>query len=87
MEIGARIYTLERLILNREGVTRLDDRLPERISTQPIPSGPAKGHVLTAEMYDIMLNEYYAQRGWDQNGVPTSDTVEKLGIAELVNLQ
>jgi aldehyde:ferredoxin oxidoreductase len=87
MEIGARIYTLERLILSREGVTRRNDLLPERISKEPIPSGPARGHVLTAEMYDIMLNEYYAQRGWDQNGVPNSDTVEKLGLSKLVSLQ
>ncbi|HJO62202.1 MAG TPA: aldehyde ferredoxin oxidoreductase C-terminal domain-containing protein [Desulfobacterales bacterium] len=52
-----------------------------------IPSGPAKGHVLTTEMYDIMLGEYYDQRGWDQNGVPDLETVEKLGLSELVNLQ
>ena len=86
MEIGSRIYTLERLILNREGVTRQDDYLPERISKEPIPSGPAQGHVLTVEMYDIMLSEYYDQRGWDQNGVPDPDTVEKLGLSELVDL-
>lgn len=86
MEIGFRIYTLERLILNREGVTRKDDHLPERISKEPIPSGPARGHVLTPEMYDIMLDEYYDQRGWDQNGVPDPDTVEKLGLSELVDL-
>ena len=87
MEIGSRIYTLERLILNREGVTRKDDHLPERVSKEPIPSGPARGHVLTPEMYDIMLDEYYDQRGWDQNGVPKSETVEKLGVAKLLNLQ
>ncbi len=87
MEIGARIYTLERLILNREGILRQDDHLPERISREPIPSGPAQGHVLTPEMYDVMLDEYYDKRGWDQNGVPKSDTVEKLGVAELLNLQ
>jgi len=86
MEIGSRIYTLERLILNREGVTRRDDYLPERISKEPIPSGPAQGHVLTPEMYDIMLNEYYDQRGWDQHGVPKPETVKKLGLSKFLNL-
>jgi aldehyde:ferredoxin oxidoreductase len=85
MEIGSRIYTLERLILAREGITRKDDLLPERISSMPIPSGPAKGHVLSPEMYDIMLDEYYEKRGWDRNGVPEKQTVEALEFEGLLS--
>ena len=84
MEIGKRIYTLERLILNLEGIRRKDDLLPERISNEVIPSGPAKGHILSPEMYDIMLNEYYDQRGWDKNGIPKQEVVEKLGLSDLL---
>jgi len=27
-----------------------------------------------------MLDEYYALRGWDENGVPTRETFEKFGM-------
>jgi len=84
MEIGARIYTLERIILNREGIRRKDDQLPERIVREAVPSGPIEGRVLTQEMYDQMLDEYYDVRGWDSDGVPTPATIRKLGLEELL---
>jgi aldehyde:ferredoxin oxidoreductase len=86
MEIGARIYTLERLILNREGIRRKDDLLPERITKEALPSGPTKGRILTEEMYARMLDEYYEARGWDEDGVPTPETIRKLGLDELLAL-
>ncbi|HEC60870.1 MAG TPA: aldehyde ferredoxin oxidoreductase [bacterium] len=83
LEIGERIYTLERLILNREGIRRKDDRLPERILNEEVPSGPIKGRRLTEEMYNIMLGEYYRERGWSDDGVPLESTIQKLGLREL----
>ena len=84
MEIGARIYTLERLILNREGIRRKDDLLPERITQEAIPTGPTRGRILTDEMYAVMLDEYYQARGWDEDGVPRPETVRQLGLEELL---
>jgi len=86
MEIGSRIYTLERLVLNREGIRRKDDLLPERITKEPVQSGPTKGRILTEEMYAVMLDEYYEARGWDGDGVPTPETIRKLGLEELLAL-
>jgi aldehyde:ferredoxin oxidoreductase len=85
MGIGERIYSLERVILNREGVRRKDDLLPERFTKEKIPDGPTKGRILTAEMYDVMLDEYYGVRGWDADGVPTADTLARLGLKELLS--
>jgi aldehyde:ferredoxin oxidoreductase len=85
MEIGARIYTMERMILTREGVRRKDDQLPERIFKEAVPSGPIQGRVLTQEMYDVMLDEYYAARGWDADGVPTPETIRTLGLDEILS--
>jgi aldehyde:ferredoxin oxidoreductase len=82
--IGERVYNLERIILNREGVHRKEDQLPERIVREAIPSGPIQGQVLTEGMYNQMLDEYYRERGWDSEGVPKSETVVRLGIRELV---
>jgi len=83
MSIGERIYTLERMILSREGVHRADDYLPQRFMMEAIPSGPTQGHVLTKEMYDVMLDEYYALRGWDTDGVPTPKTLRALGLGQI----
>jgi aldehyde:ferredoxin oxidoreductase len=84
IEIGERIYSLERVILNREGVRRKDDLMPDRTVKEAVPSGPLKGQKLTAEMYEQMLDEYYTERGWDENGVVKPETIEKLGLAELL---
>jgi aldehyde:ferredoxin oxidoreductase len=85
MEIGSRIYTFERVILNREGIRRKDDAMPERILTEAVPSGPIKGKTLTSEQYEAMLDEYYDDRGWDREGVPMKATIEKLGLAEFLS--
>ncbi|MGE5588224.1 MAG: aldehyde ferredoxin oxidoreductase family protein [Clostridia bacterium] len=84
LEIGERIYTLERVILAREGVRRKDDMLPERTMTEPLPEGMAKGRVLTEEMYAAMLDEYYAARGWDSEGVPTRERLLELQVDDAV---
>lgn len=80
MNIGSRIYTLERLILNREGITRKDDLLPRRIMEEQLPEGMAKGRVITHEMYEEMLDEYYHLRGWDHGAVPRRETIKEMGI-------
>jgi len=80
MSIGERIILLERLILNREGISRADDYLPPRIMTEPLPEGPARDKVITREMYDVMLEEYYRLRGWDHNGIPGREVAEQLGV-------
>jgi aldehyde:ferredoxin oxidoreductase len=82
MTIGNRICTLERLILNREGITRKDDMLPRRVTEEPLPEGMAKGKFIAREMYDEMLDEYYQVRDWDSKGVPKRETVLGLGIAD-----
>lgn len=77
MRTGDRIYTLERLFINREGFGRKDDTLPPRLLKEPMPEGPSKGYVTKlAEM----LDEYYAIRGW-RDGVPTKEKLAELGLA------
>jgi aldehyde:ferredoxin oxidoreductase len=84
MEIGERIYCLERVILNREGVRRKDDLLPPRFTREKVPDGPTEGRILTEEMYAVMLDEYYRLRGWSEDGVPTAATLERLDLRELL---
>ncbi len=80
LKTGERIWNLTRLFNVREGITREDDTLPPRFMEEPLPEGATKGQVVTKEMLDEMLDEYYALRGWDKNGVPTEEKLKELGL-------
>ncbi|MHA2298359.1 MAG: aldehyde ferredoxin oxidoreductase family protein [Candidatus Hodarchaeales archaeon] len=80
---GERIYNLERMYSVREGVTRADDTLPKRLLEEPMPEGPAKGHVVNLEP---LLNAYYGYRGWDKStGKPTPEKLKELGLDWLLS--
>jgi aldehyde:ferredoxin oxidoreductase len=78
MLAAERIYTLERLFLIAAGTGKEDDTLPYRMLHEPLPDGPGKGKVVEL---DKMLPEFYAARGWDENGVPTKEKLTELGLA------
>jgi aldehyde:ferredoxin oxidoreductase len=79
--IGERIFNLERAFDIREGVTRKDDRLPERLLKEPAPAGPCKGHVVEL---DRMLREYYQLRGWDwETGWIPAQKLRELGLQDV----
>lgn len=68
-ETGARIVTLARLYLLREGFTYEDDTLPSR-AYLPLADGPIAGKAMSPETLRDALKRYYARMGWDENGVP-----------------
>lgn len=77
-EAGTRIINLERMFGVREGITRKDDDLPRRFKETPLIEGDSSGTVVNT---DLMLDEYYAERGWNQlTGHPTPETLNKLGL-------
>jgi aldehyde:ferredoxin oxidoreductase len=76
-DIGERIWNLERDFNNRAGFTRKDDDLPKRLKTEPAQTGPAKGLV---SGIDKMIPEYYAVRGWDEEGRLEAETRTRLGL-------
>ncbi len=76
MKTGERIYNLERMYINREGFDGKDDTLPKRFLEEPMPEGPAKGHVVKLKE---MLSEYYKVRGWT-NGKPTKEKLRELNL-------
>ena len=83
MRIGERVWNLERLYNLREGFTRSDDTLPERLLKEPVQSGPSKGFVVKLEP---MLEEYYQFRGWDANGIPAKAKLKELGLDTLSSI-
>ena len=77
LEIGERIWNLERRFNLAAGLTAADDTLPKRMLEDPAPGGTAKGKV---NELGKMLPEYYAARGWTPDGVPTEETLARLGL-------
>jgi len=78
--VGERVINLERLFNVREGVRRKDDVLPWRVMHEPIPDGPSAGMHCPPEELSMMLDRYYALRGWDADGVPTRERLGALGL-------
>ncbi len=78
--VGERVINLERLFNVREGVRRQDDALPWRVMHEPIPDGPSAGAHCPPEELGLMLDRYYALRGWDGDGVPTPARLSALGL-------
>jgi aldehyde:ferredoxin oxidoreductase len=78
-ETGERVWNLERMYNLKAGLTKADDDLPARLKEVPSPSGTAKGRV--SEL-DVMLPEYYEYRGWTPDGEPTTQTLQRLGLAD-----
>ena len=77
LEVGERIWNLERRFNLDAGFTGKDDNLPKRLLKDAAKTGPAKGKV---NELGKMLPEYYKVRGWTPEGVPTNETVQKLAL-------
>jgi len=74
-KIGERIFNLKRLYNTRLGISRKDDTLPPRMLTQRKGGGTNELPPL-----NIMLNEYYKYRGWDEFGIPTHEKLKELRL-------
>ncbi len=86
MRISEKVWNLTRAhyIQRNGGPGRNHDIPPARYYEEEIPSGPAKGKRLTLEQINLMLDEYYAGRGWDNKGNPTAEILEDLGLDHVV---
>lgn len=81
---GERIWNMTRLYNVREGLVRSADSMPERFHEPLQGIGPAAGNSISGSEFKEMLDEYYAMRGWDSNGVPTRECLERLSLADFV---
>ncbi|OGO43395.1 MAG: hypothetical protein A2Z05_00675 [Chloroflexi bacterium RBG_16_60_22] len=79
-KIGERLNNVARLFNIGEGFTRKDDSFPKRLMTEAIKAGASKGQLISQADLDAMLDEYYAERGWDRTGTPTPARLKALGI-------
>lgn len=73
---GERIWNLEKQFNIAAGVEK--DTLPPRLLREKLPDGPAQGKV--NELH-VMLKEYYAARGWTEEGIPTQEKLAELHLS------
>lgn len=76
LETGERIYNLERYYNNLAGFGAGSDKLPARFTEEPSTMPGSEGHVCEL---DLMLEEYYTGRGWE-NGVVPEAKLKELAI-------
>lgn len=82
-KMGEKLVNLNRMFNVREGITREDDTLPDRLLEEPAPEGPPEGEVVEL---DEMLDEYYENRGWRvEDGVPTEEKLRELNLSFTVD--
>ena len=79
-QVGERVWNLGRLFNLREGYTRADDSLPEAWLETSFSKGASAGKVIGTARFNEVLGQYYALRGWDEDGVPTEAKLTELGV-------
>jgi aldehyde:ferredoxin oxidoreductase len=83
-KIAERIWNQIRAFAVCEGYRRKDDKLPLHFMEEPIKDGPSKGMVISREMLDKMLDDYYAFRGWGkETGIPFKERLVSLGLEDV----
>ena len=61
---------------------RVHDDNPSRFY-EPLPSGPYKGKAADRTSVRESVQKYYEKVGWDENGVPKSETLKKLELGDV----
>ena len=68
-EIGRRNRNLVRALNIRRGLRRADEKPPED-----------HWKIRDPEMETLLLDEYYKFKGWNNDGIPTKETLDELGL-------
>jgi aldehyde:ferredoxin oxidoreductase len=85
MAIGRRIQTLRQLFNLRQGIKPVTlVQSPRASGIPPLTTGPNK----RAEVpINEMVRAYWRALGWDEYGVPSKETIIKLGLEEFLQVE
>ena len=81
---GERINNLKKLFNIREGWSREDDTLPQRVLREKLEDGIAQGIGLSQSDLDMMIAGYYRARGWTEDGLVPDSKIESLDLADAI---
>lgn len=79
MKSGERVINMARMFNLREGFTKADDIIPERLFA-PLENGKLQGHALPREEFQKSVEMYYAMMGWNGEGVPSKAKLAELDV-------
>jgi aldehyde:ferredoxin oxidoreductase len=82
--IGKRVWNLTRAFNAREGFTKKDDSMPERMEKEPLQSGKTKGKTVPRADFEKMLTDYYRLWNWDEQGRPTKKVLQDVGLDDII---
>ncbi len=82
---GERGHNLAKAYNVREGFSREDDILPDRVMKEEVPYGPNKGRKIPRRELEMALDRYYTARGWDLEGVPTKAKLQVLDLEDVAD--
>lgn len=86
LEIGERATNMARVFNAREGFSREDDILPERLFS-PLENGVLQGEVFPRDEFESALSLLYSIKGWDsETGTPTRERLEALSVGWAADL-
>ena len=86
MKTGERATNLARVYNVREGLTRADDVLPDRLHG-PLENGALEGVSIDKADFEETLTLLYQHKGWDPaTAAPTRERLEELGIGWAADL-
>lgn len=80
---GERVCNLKKAVNIREGWTKSDDWLPGRALNDAMPSGPGKGVHMTEDELRVMIDSYYAARGWTADGLIPAEKLAALDMEDI----
>ena len=81
--LGKKIVTMEKAFNVREGADRKYDSIPKRLMVEEPSDRVGKNAIVSQQLLDTMLDEYYLLHGWDvASGLPTRKVYETLGLGE-----
>ena len=79
--IGQKRLNLMRAFNAREGLSREQDYLPQKLFKKALKGGISDGIILEQEELDQAMDSYFSQAGWDvSTGIPTRNTLESLDL-------
>jgi aldehyde:ferredoxin oxidoreductase len=77
---GERIHNQAKLFNVRLGASRKDDYPPPRAFEEKMYDDVNDGAIIDRGEYDTALSSYYAIRGWDEEGKPKKELLERLEL-------
>lgn len=80
MKVGERATTMTKMFNIKNGVSREDDKLPERMF-EAVKGGILKGNKLDKDEFERAITLYYQMMGWDgKTGIPTEGKLHELNL-------